>query len=72
VVEDVARLDILGTAEVAEVLGVGRSTVRAWITRGHLPKPDAQLQATPVWRRSTIERWASTHGRDRVLLLQQL
>lgn len=52
-----AKLDIVGIAEVAALLGVNRSTVRSWQLRGHLPAPDAQLLSGPVWNRKTITAW---------------
>lgn len=47
--------DLIGTAEVAELLDVERSRIGKWIRRGHMPKPLAQLAAGPVWLRSDIE-----------------
>ena len=33
------------------------SQVRTWRLRGKLPEPDASVDATPYWRRSTITDW---------------
>jgi hypothetical protein len=41
-------------ADVAAYLGVATSTVRAYVTRGHLPAPDGRLGRTPWWRPETI------------------
>lgn len=50
-------LDIVGAAELAEMLGVPRAQIYVWKNRGKLPVPDAALAAGPVWRRSTIRAW---------------
>lgn len=59
-----ATLKVVGTSEVAALLGVHAVTVSKW-TRGvnSFPAPDAQLASGPVWRRSTIDRWAVKTGR---------
>lgn len=56
-------LNVLGTHEVAQLLGVHRVTVSKWRAAGHMPEPDALLAAGPVWRLSTIARWAKRTGR---------
>ena len=48
---------LLGTAELAERLGVSRELVSQWLKRGKLPEPDERLAMGPVWRESTISRW---------------
>lgn len=53
----------LGTHEVAEFLGVKPRTVSQWRSRRRLPEPDLVLNATNLWRRSTILRWAGDTGR---------
>jgi len=49
--------DLLGTAEVEELLGVPRSTITRWLRDGKMPRPEAKLRATPVWKRTHIERF---------------
>jgi len=53
-------LDVLGLAEVADLLGLTRQAAHQRLVRGRLPEPDARLAAGPVWRRSTIDRWLTT------------
>ena len=57
--------DILGVAEVAEVLGVEGQRIPRWRQRGvvlpdgrrvKFPDPVRVLRATPIWRREDIER----------------
>jgi hypothetical protein len=53
------EVDLLGTAEAAELLGVERSRIGRWRQRGVVlrdgrrvafPAPLVVLRATPVWR----------------------
>ena len=52
-------LDLVGVAEIAELLGVTRQRVDA-IARTHpdFPKPVADLAAGRIWQRRDIENWA--------------
>ena len=64
----VKQLDIVGTAEAAEMLQVERPRIGRWIKRGVMPQTAAQLQATPVWYRKDIERmqeWVEANRRNR-------
>jgi excisionase family DNA binding protein len=51
------RTDYMTITEIAELLGVQRNTLTAHRTRGKMPPPDRQFGRTPLWRRSTIEKW---------------
>ena len=62
----------LGTAEVAELLGVEKSRLSRWRKLGVVlpdgrrvpfPKPIYELQATPLWRRGDIRRLREHLGR---------
>jgi hypothetical protein len=73
-------LDLLGVTEVAEMFGVHRVTASDWLQEatkqraagkrvpGLLPEPDGWIgkRRQPVWRRSTIVRWAERTGREEV------
>lgn len=64
----VAQLDVVGTAEAADLLGVERPRIGRWIKRGVMPPTAAHLQATPVWHRRDIERmlaWVEDNRRSR-------
>lgn len=59
----------LDTAAVADLIGVQADSVRMYLKRAKarraegkdtpadLPAPDTMFGRTPVWRRSTIEKW---------------
>jgi hypothetical protein len=52
------------TLEVAEHCGISRESVRAYVSRGILPPPDAKVGRTPTWRPETIiTAHASRRGR---------
>jgi predicted DNA-binding transcriptional regulator AlpA len=52
------KLNLAGTAEVAEVLQVTRRHAIRLTSEPGFPEPIARLRATPVWMRSDVERWA--------------
>lgn len=59
--------ELLGVAELAELLGVSRQRASALATQSNFPSPIAQLTATPVWDKATIgnflKEWKRTPGR---------
>ncbi len=55
-------LDIVGTAEAADILDVERPRIGRWRNQGKMPPPVAELAATPVWHRKQIE--ALIEGRE--------
>lgn len=74
-----ARLDLVGTATIAERLGVKQITVYDWMAKAKtdadrevaanrtaripMPAPDGYVDEKPVWLWKTIERWAADTGR---------
>src|SRR5438105_281612 len=50
-------VELLGTAEVAAVLGVSRKTVAAYLARDQMPAPDIKLACGPIWYRETLAAW---------------
>ena len=52
--------ELVGLAEVAELLGKSRRQAVRWTNRPDFPEPIARLRATPVWRGADVERWAQT------------
>jgi predicted DNA-binding transcriptional regulator AlpA len=59
------KSELLGLAEVAELLGRSRRQATRLTARSDFPEPIARLRATPVWRRADVERWAKTATRGR-------
>lgn len=52
-------LDLVGVAEIAEMLGVTRQRVHAIVkTDPTFPEPVAVLSAGKVWLRPDVEKWA--------------
>jgi predicted DNA-binding transcriptional regulator AlpA len=47
--------ELLGTAEVAKLLGVERPRIGKWAAQGKMPKPVAVLAMGPVYSRDDIE-----------------
>lgn len=51
--------DILGTAEVAEVLGVSKQRIHALRKMADFPEPVTVLASTPVWHRAEVVHFLS-------------
>lgn len=54
--------DIVDLRGIATLLKVSKHTPNQWRQRGILPQPDFDL-LRPVWKKSTIIRWAQDTGR---------
>jgi hypothetical protein len=57
------KLDLVGMAEIAQMLGWPRSTLRVYRTRGLLPPAYAELACGPIYLRDDIAEWAATQTR---------
>jgi hypothetical protein len=58
------ELDLVGVAEIAEMLGISRQRVDAIVrTHGDFPLPVAELTAGRIWQRRDVEAWARKTGR---------
>jgi chromosome partitioning protein len=56
-------MELVGTSEVAEMLGVSRQTLLNWRNGASgFPEPVAELKSGPVWQRETVIAWAKTAG----------
>jgi predicted DNA-binding transcriptional regulator AlpA len=62
-VSAVAEEDLVGTAEISEMLGVVRQYVDRLSRQEGFPAPVAELAAGRVWRRDDVEAWAKATGR---------
>jgi predicted DNA-binding transcriptional regulator AlpA len=54
---------LVGTIEIAELLGVSRQRVDQLARRDDFPAPEAALASGRVWKRADVERWAKKTGR---------
>lgn len=52
--ETIAVKDILGTAEVAEVLDVSKQRIHSLRKQADFPEPFIQLASTPLWDRNDV------------------
>jgi predicted DNA-binding transcriptional regulator AlpA len=60
----VAKLDLLGVAEIAAMFGVSRQRVDAIVRSSpDFPEPVAELTAGRIWLRADVERWARSNRR---------
>jgi hypothetical protein len=53
--------EVVGLAELAELLDVTKRTAARYATRTDFPEPLARLRSGPVWRRVDVERWGKKH-----------
>lgn len=55
--------ELMGVAEIAELLGVSRQRVHQLSKASGFPAPIAELSAGAIWEREAVERWARATGR---------
>lgn len=55
--------DPVGLVEIAQRLGVRRTTADVWRNRGLLPEPRWTVGGRPAWAWADIEKWAKETGR---------
>ena len=60
-----AKVKLLRVKEVAEMLGIGVSTVWHYVKIGKLPKPIKFGDRAPAWRLSELEEWLEERTRQR-------
>jgi predicted DNA-binding transcriptional regulator AlpA len=56
-------MQLVGVAEIADMLGVSRQRVHQLATREDFPTPLAVLVMGSVWDRAVIEEWIAATGR---------
>ena len=64
ILDGMAKPDLVGLAEVAEMLGTSRRQAIRWTQREDFPEPVARLRATRVWKRADVDRWAKRRKPD--------
>jgi predicted DNA-binding transcriptional regulator AlpA len=55
--------ELMGVAEIAELLGVTRQRVHQLTKSPEFPRPVAELSAGAIWERDAVEAWARSTGR---------
>ena len=57
--------ELVGVAEIAEMLGVSRQRVHQLVRAKTIgfPRPVAELSAGAIWAREDVEKWARKTGR---------
>ena len=55
--------ELIGLAEVAEILGVVKRQAIRFARRPSFPPPVAHVRATRIWLRSEVAAWGREHGR---------
>ncbi|HEX7134428.1 MAG TPA: hypothetical protein VF228_17780 [Iamia sp.] len=58
------RLDLMGTTEIAELLGVSRQRADQLSRTDGFPDPVAEIAAGRIWLRKDVETWADQVGRS--------
>lgn len=48
--------ELIGTREVARIIGKSQRTIQRWRKQGLLPKPCIDRRSAPKWRRGDIMR----------------
>lgn len=59
----IVTLDLVGLAEIAELLEVPLETVHTWRHRGVMPEPFTLVSDRPAWLEQHILGWAESTGR---------
>lgn len=54
---------VVGSAEIARMLGVSRQRVGQLVSSRDFPEPYATLDMGRVWKTSDVEQWAHRRGR---------
>jgi len=55
----VNRMDLLGTQDIADLLGVSRQRAHQLVTREGFPQPAATVnKRTKMWARAAVVAWA--------------
>jgi predicted DNA-binding transcriptional regulator AlpA len=55
----------LTTKEVSEKSGLGRDTLKTYLSTKSMPQPDHYFSRTPVWKEETINEWITTRKNNK-------
>ena len=64
VMHNIQNERLLRVKEVSELVGIGKSTVWAWVKEGKFPKPVKLSDRVTVWRESEVQTFISKAGGD--------
>lgn len=56
--------DLVGTAEIAKMLGVSRQRVHQLTSSPGFPEPESRLEMGVIWDAEKVRTWAREHGRQ--------
>ena len=56
-------VDLVGAAEIADMLGVSRQRVHQLAGEDGFPEPIGQISSGRIWTREDIDEWARQTGR---------
>lgn len=57
------KFDLMGAAEIAELLGISRQRTDVLTKQKGFPDPVAELSAGRIWLKDDVVRWAVETGR---------
>lgn len=60
----VVTLELVGAAELLQLLGVGRTRLGVLTARDDFPEPIAELVMGKIWDLADIRAWAEKTGRE--------
>lgn len=60
----VARIDLVMSAEIVQMLGLSRPRVDQLANTKNFPEPVAVVKAGRIWLRKDVEEWAAKTGRE--------
>jgi predicted DNA-binding transcriptional regulator AlpA len=55
------KLDLMGTVEIRERLGVGKSRVYQIVNSKGFPEPVAHVSGVTIWLAKDVEAWIAKH-----------
>jgi prophage regulatory protein len=56
-----AKLELMGTVEIRERLGVSKARVHQLVREKGFPDPVAKVSGVTIWLKSDIEAWIAKH-----------
>lgn len=55
------KLDLMGTTEIRERLGVSKSRVHQLVREKGFPEPVARVSGVTIWLTQDVEAWIAAH-----------